>query len=126
MRSSELPRYVDALFESINLANMFLRFICYEEKKKEAEYENSEHAKQNNNIIQTLHFLCSNWDLPATPSCSLIKMNPKVEKTMAEGSEDQDPSAPYTALLLFKEDNPIRKKAKAIVTWPYPLILNIK
>ncbi|XP_073987055.1 voltage-dependent calcium channel type A subunit alpha-1-like [Rhodnius prolixus] len=37
---------------------------------------------------------------------------------MAEGSEDQDPSAPYTALLLFKEDNPIRKKAKAIVTWP--------
>lgn len=55
-----------------------------------------------------------------------IIFQPKVEKTMAEGSEDQDPSAPYTALLLFKEDNPIRKKAKAIVTWPYPLILNIK
>ncbi|KAK9498552.1 hypothetical protein O3M35_003159 [Rhynocoris fuscipes] len=43
---------------------------------------------------------------------------------MPDSSEDQDLSAPYTALFLFKEDNVIRKKAKAIVTWtPFEYII---
>ncbi|XP_014249118.1 voltage-dependent calcium channel type A subunit alpha-1-like isoform X2 [Cimex lectularius] len=36
---------------------------------------------------------------------------------MSEGA-NTDPSASHTALFLFKEDNPLRQKTKAIVTWP--------